>query len=63
MWTADVRARTIRRSVARDRWTLRSLLEEADRMVVRGPVFVAVDAALGVPSAYFVLWRLYRPVE
>lgn len=53
VWAADVRARTICQCIMPGGWTLCSLLEEADRQVSRGPVLVAVDAALGVPSAYF----------
>ncbi len=52
VFVADAADRPIVRRLSHPGWTLSSLLQEANRLALDGPVMAALDVHLGVPFAY-----------
>lgn len=57
-WRADVAERTVT-PLAGGPWTLENVVRAAEKLP--GPVLVGIDAALGIPQAYFDAARLKIP--
>ena len=57
-WVADVASRNVR-PLPHRQWSLPALLEVARERRGQGPVLIAIDAVLGVPTAY---WQAARSI-